>query len=570
MKRMLFLIVFLLATLGRADVFDPTKSGYAPAPGTAGPYVVTSRDQVYIDGATGRIFVSRGNQWVEVSYWECEATPPTGDCLSGARCTDNIGIGYHCKDGAWDEDVAKGEMISGTVDLDNGGTGKASWVTGRVPFISGTVMGEDAGLSYDAATDTLTVGGLVTADPGDNLRGVELTDNTTSCPDPAAGATSICTKAGVAYIRDTGGPDVALSTAAGTVTSVALSMPGEYSVAGSPITGAGTFTVTAVTQTANTVYAGPASGGAAVPAFRAIADDDVPDTITVSLAATATALAADPADCAANEFATTIAASGALTCASAVTAVGPSYDAGVTAPFSDGVVSNGGTILLNWEGQTDDDNEVKIIAQETDPGVDYDYTLPLSTTTIIGTDTADALTNKTLDVEATGNVITIIDRWWVGAGSTDGTLCYPAWVGKACTTAGSNFTSVSLTFLDAASSSIYTQRMLSTGFTGTVDLRLFWSTSATTGNAVWQAQTACVESNEATDPSPNTASTVTDAAVGTANAGNIATITSVTITGCQAGEFLLIKLTRDPAHASDTISADAKFYGAEVTIREAQ
>lgn len=52
----------------------------------------------------------------------------------------------------------------------------------------------------------------------------------------------------------------------------------------------------------------------------AAVDAQVPDTITISLAAAATALAADPADCAANQFATTIAASGALTCAGIVDA----------------------------------------------------------------------------------------------------------------------------------------------------------------------------------------------------------------------------------------------------------
>jgi hypothetical protein len=44
-------------------------------------------------------------------------------------------------------------------------------------------------------------------------------------------------------------------------------------------------------------------------------DADIPNTITIDLAATATALAANPTDCSANQFATAIAASGALTCA---------------------------------------------------------------------------------------------------------------------------------------------------------------------------------------------------------------------------------------------------------------
>jgi len=44
-------------------------------------------------------------------------------------------------------------------------------------------------------------------------------------------------------------------------------------------------------------------------------DAQIPNTITISLAATATALAADPTDCTANQYANAIAASGNLTCA---------------------------------------------------------------------------------------------------------------------------------------------------------------------------------------------------------------------------------------------------------------
>lgn len=47
----------------------------------------------------------------------------------------------------------------------------------------------------------------------------------------------------------------------------------------------------------------------------AVADSQVPDGITVTLAATATALAADPSACPGGEYVTDIAASGSLTCA---------------------------------------------------------------------------------------------------------------------------------------------------------------------------------------------------------------------------------------------------------------
>lgn len=63
----------------------------------------------------------------------------------------------------------------------------------------------------------------------------------------------------------------------GTVTSVGLALPvSVFAVAGSPVTTAGTLAGTFVTQTANTVFAGPTSGGAAVPAFRALVAADIP------------------------------------------------------------------------------------------------------------------------------------------------------------------------------------------------------------------------------------------------------------------------------------------------------
>lgn len=63
----------------------------------------------------------------------------------------------------------------------------------------------------------------------------------------------------------------------GTVTSVGLSVPSFLSVSGSPITTSGTLAVSLSTQTANTIFAGPTSGGAATPTFRALVVNDIPD-----------------------------------------------------------------------------------------------------------------------------------------------------------------------------------------------------------------------------------------------------------------------------------------------------
>jgi hypothetical protein len=72
-------------------------------------------------------------------------------------------------------------------------------------------------------------------------------------------------------------PDQSVVTqGGGSLTSVALTMPAEFSVAGSPITSTGTLAVTKTNQNANLVYAGPSSGSAAAPAFRALVSADVP------------------------------------------------------------------------------------------------------------------------------------------------------------------------------------------------------------------------------------------------------------------------------------------------------
>jgi hypothetical protein len=64
----------------------------------------------------------------------------------------------------------------------------------------------------------------------------------------------------------------------GSVTSVSLSLPSIFSVSGSPITTSGTLTSSLVNQSANTIFAGPASGGSTTPTFRALVNNDFPDT----------------------------------------------------------------------------------------------------------------------------------------------------------------------------------------------------------------------------------------------------------------------------------------------------
>lgn len=84
----------------------------------------------------------------------------------------------------------------------------------------------------------------------------------------------------------------------GTVTSVNSTVPAEFSVSGVPITSAGTIAITSNNQSANTVWAGPTSGGATAPAFRALVAADLPagslvgvtDTASIDLTITGNSL----------------------------------------------------------------------------------------------------------------------------------------------------------------------------------------------------------------------------------------------------------------------------------------
>lgn len=62
----------------------------------------------------------------------------------------------------------------------------------------------------------------------------------------------------------------------GSVTSVGLALPAIFTVSGSPVTGAGTLTGTLATQAANLIFAGPVSGSATAPTFRAQVVADLP------------------------------------------------------------------------------------------------------------------------------------------------------------------------------------------------------------------------------------------------------------------------------------------------------
>lgn len=203
-------------------------------------------------------------------------------------------------------------------------------------------------------------------------------------------------------------------------------------------------------------------------------------------------------------------------------------------------------------------------------------TIPTGTDTLVGKATTDTLTNKNIDfVDGTGNTITIARRIWLPAAGCNNATAGSVWdlpssspAVAACIT-GTNTQKGVLDFADSSSLSAQITYKLPSTWTGTVDANIKWLTTATSGDVVWQLATICVADAETDDPAFNTASTVTDAAKGTTNQTNDAAITTVTVTGCAAGELMHVKILRDAAHASDTLAATARLIGVELVVREA-
>lgn len=206
-------------------------------------------------------------------------------------------------------------------------------------------------------------------------------------------------------------------------------------------------------------------------------------------------------------------------------------------------------------------------------------TVAVDTSVVPTLDSTSTLTNKTIDAEGTGNVITTVQRAWFQAVNCTGTTASLNWdtiatlaPATACTAGTTNTGLIRglAAFSNSEISQMQAHLALPSDWTGAIDLKFKWETSATSGSVVWQAAAICVADAEVNDAAWNTASTVTDAAKGTTLQTNDASITGLTATGCAAGEILHLKVFRDPAHASDDLAATADLIGVELTMRRAQ
>ncbi|KVV12420.1 hypothetical protein [Burkholderia ubonensis] len=137
---------------------------------------------------------------------------------------------------------------------------------------------DNTGTAHAISNGTLTLTASATNYIYANATTGAVSANTTGFPAGSVPLYSVVTGASQAtsYLDYRSYQPSATGGGTGTVTSVGLSMPSQFTVTNSPVTSSGTLTAAWNNQSAAQVLAGPASGAAAAPTFRALVGSDIP------------------------------------------------------------------------------------------------------------------------------------------------------------------------------------------------------------------------------------------------------------------------------------------------------
>ena len=192
--------------------------------------------------------------------------------------------------------LAKSTLTAGTGISISNGSGSIT-IANTLPSLGGTVTSVSVvtanGLAGTVATATttpaITLSTTITGLLKGNGTAISAATSGTDYAPATSGTSILYGNGSGGFSNVTIGSGISFTTgtlsatgSGGTVTSVALSLPSIFTVSGSPVTGTGTLTGTFNTQTANYVFAGPTTGAAATPTFRALVSADIPSLSYVS------------------------------------------------------------------------------------------------------------------------------------------------------------------------------------------------------------------------------------------------------------------------------------------------
>lgn len=185
------------------------------------------------------------------------------------------------------------------------------------------------------------------------------------------------------------------------------------------------------------------------------------------------------------------------------------------------------------------------------------------------------LTGKTYDAEAAGNVLTASTKIWLPAAVCQNTTATLNWDTRttqipvaACATSHG----VADFATNTGTLSMHTTLLLPNDWVGILEGKVLWFSVATANDVAWQVETLCIADAEVDSITFANTTEIADTAKATTNQLNATALTTLTTTGCAAGELMHIQIRRDPADAQDTFAAGttARLYGLELTARRAQ
>lgn len=225
--------------------------------------------------------------------------------MAAAQCTGTGGVPFNCAaagsaPGA--TDLLLGGKIAGANTVKFTGLQLATGIFAQVATISG---GGTANFLRADGSWAVPPSGSGSTSPGGStgqvqynnagafggLTNTQLTADINVFSTSLSGAAPASGGGSANFLRADGIWAAPAGSGGGTVNSVSMTVPAILSVSGSPVTSSGTLAVSLATETANTVLAGPSSGSAAAPTFRALVAADLP-LISLSSGASGTLQAA--------------------------------------------------------------------------------------------------------------------------------------------------------------------------------------------------------------------------------------------------------------------------------------